>query len=234
MRDRTDADLVAAATAGDVHAFAALSWRYRDRYSRFAVRMVGTRDDAEDVMQSAFIRAYRALEDCRDPSRFGAWLYQIVANECRQLRPPTRAQGTAHRPRRVGAGCRGGAGGVGAERNARRRPIRARSARRRPARSLSHEARRAAELRRDGRNHRRRSFGSQDESETRLREPQGIAGGGIRCLTTKWTSATPSLTAPLARSAPRSDSATTSSGCSSKGFAPIGRFAERLLAARDR
>ena len=85
MRDRTDADLVAAATAGDVHAFAALSWRYRDRYSRFAVRMVGTRDDAEDVMQSAFIRAYRALEDCRDPSRFGAWLYQIVANECRSF-----------------------------------------------------------------------------------------------------------------------------------------------------
>ena len=79
MRDRTDADLVAAATAGDVHAFAALSWRYRDRYSRFAVRMVGSRDDAEDVMQSAFIRAYRALEDCRDPARFGAWLYQIVA-----------------------------------------------------------------------------------------------------------------------------------------------------------
>jgi RNA polymerase sigma-70 factor (ECF subfamily) len=47
--------------------------------------MVGTRDDAEDVMQSAFIRAYRALEDCRDPSRFGAWLYQIVANECRSF-----------------------------------------------------------------------------------------------------------------------------------------------------
>jgi len=85
VRDRTDADLVAAATAGDVHAFAALSWRYRDRYSRFAVRMVGTRDDAEDVMQSAFIRAFRALEDCRDPARFGAWLYQIVANECRSF-----------------------------------------------------------------------------------------------------------------------------------------------------
>lgn len=34
-------------------------------------------------MQSAFIRAYRALDSCRDPSRFGAWLYQIVANECR-------------------------------------------------------------------------------------------------------------------------------------------------------
>src|SRR4051812_31856472 len=45
--------------------------------------MVGNRDDAEDALQSAFIRAYRALDQCRDPERFGAWLYQIVANECR-------------------------------------------------------------------------------------------------------------------------------------------------------
>jgi len=34
-------------------------------------------------MQSAFIRAYRALDRCRDPGRFAAWLYRIVANECR-------------------------------------------------------------------------------------------------------------------------------------------------------
>src|SRR5215467_8081710 len=96
VRERTDADLVAAAITGDVHAFAALSWRYRDRYTRFAVRMVGSRDDAEDVMQSAFIRAYRALEDCRDPARFGAWLYQIVANECRSF-----VLRTARRERRI-------------------------------------------------------------------------------------------------------------------------------------
>jgi len=83
VTDRTDADLVMSAARGDVHAFAELSRRYRDGYSRFAVRMVGNRDDAEDVLQSAFIRAYRALDRCRDPARFGAWLYQIVANECR-------------------------------------------------------------------------------------------------------------------------------------------------------
>lgn len=83
MTMQTDAELVAAASSGDVEAFAALSRRYRDSYTRFAVRMVGNRDEAEDVLQSAFIRAYRALASCRDPSRFGAWLYQIVANECR-------------------------------------------------------------------------------------------------------------------------------------------------------
>ena len=80
---KSDGELVAAAIGGDVDSFAELSRRYRDTYTRFAVRMVGNRDDAEDVLQSAFIRAYRALESCRDPARFGAWLYQIVANECR-------------------------------------------------------------------------------------------------------------------------------------------------------
>lgn len=83
MRTLGDAELVAAATAGDVEAFAELSRRYRDLYTRFAVRMVGSRDEAEDVVQSALIRAYRAIGRCRDPARFGAWLYQIVANECR-------------------------------------------------------------------------------------------------------------------------------------------------------
>jgi len=83
VRSQTDAELVHSAIAGNVESFAELSRRYRDLYSRFAVRMVGNRDDAEDVLQSAFIRAYRALDQCRDVSRFGAWLYQIVANECR-------------------------------------------------------------------------------------------------------------------------------------------------------
>lgn len=83
MSLRSDAELVHAAAQGDVDAFGELSRRYRDRYARFAVRMIGSRDEAEDVLQSAFIRAYRALDRCRDASRFGAWLYQIVANECR-------------------------------------------------------------------------------------------------------------------------------------------------------
>ena len=77
--------LVVATQRGDLAAFAELSRRYRDRYMRFAARMVGNYDDAEDALQSAFIRAYRAIDRCRDPSRVGAWLYQIVANECRSF-----------------------------------------------------------------------------------------------------------------------------------------------------
>jgi len=80
--NRSDAELVAAAINGDLQSFAELSRRYRGTYTRFAVQMVGDRDDAEDVLQLAFVRAYRALDRC-DPARFGAWLYQIVTNECR-------------------------------------------------------------------------------------------------------------------------------------------------------
>jgi RNA polymerase sigma-70 factor, ECF subfamily len=70
---------------GNVDAYGALIRRYQDAYFRFAVRMVGDREDADDALQSAFVRAYRNLASCRDPERFAAWLYQIVVNECRTL-----------------------------------------------------------------------------------------------------------------------------------------------------
>lgn len=82
---RSDASVVAAVLAGDTEAFSELVTRYRDAYARYAVRMLGSMEDAEDALQSAFVRAYRHLERCRDPSRFGAWLHRIVVNECRSL-----------------------------------------------------------------------------------------------------------------------------------------------------
>jgi RNA polymerase sigma-70 factor, ECF subfamily len=83
MSTKSDAELVRAVLDGDLHAFAALLERYRDAYTRFAVRMLGSHADADDVLQSAWMRAFRNLASCRDPERFGAWLYQIVVNECR-------------------------------------------------------------------------------------------------------------------------------------------------------
>jgi RNA polymerase sigma-70 factor (ECF subfamily) len=83
MSEESDAQLIARIVGGDVESFGALFQRYRDTCTRFAVRMLGSRTDADDVLQSAFIRAYRNLSRCRDPERFGGWLYQIVINECR-------------------------------------------------------------------------------------------------------------------------------------------------------
>lgn len=85
MDFRSDAEVVSAVLAGDVDSFAVLVGRYRDAYTRFAVRMLGTTYDADEALQTAFLRAYRALAQCHDPNRFGAWLYQIVANQCRSI-----------------------------------------------------------------------------------------------------------------------------------------------------
>jgi RNA polymerase sigma-70 factor, ECF subfamily len=83
MERLTDAELVAAVLAGDVDAFSGLVRRHKDTCVRFAVRMLGSRVDAEDALQSAFMRAFRALHTCREPDRFGGWLHHIVINECR-------------------------------------------------------------------------------------------------------------------------------------------------------
>jgi RNA polymerase sigma-70 factor (ECF subfamily) len=44
--------------------------------------MLGTREDAEEAVQDAFVRCYRGLDRC-DPDRFGAWSYRILVNRCR-------------------------------------------------------------------------------------------------------------------------------------------------------
>jgi len=83
VKGYSDAELVAAVLAGDIEAFSGLVRRYEDTCVRFAVRMLGSRVDADDALQSAFMRAFRGLRSCREPDRFGGWLYQIVVNECR-------------------------------------------------------------------------------------------------------------------------------------------------------
>ena len=57
----SDADPVRRVLAGDVAAFETLVARYRDRYARYAVHMLGSREDAEEAVQDAFVRAYRSL-----------------------------------------------------------------------------------------------------------------------------------------------------------------------------
>lgn len=85
LAERSDGSIVEAVLAGDVDAYAILVNRYRNGYTRFAARMLGSLEDADDALQMAFVRAFRNLKQCRDPDRFGSWLYQIVVNECRTL-----------------------------------------------------------------------------------------------------------------------------------------------------
>lgn len=79
-----DADLVRRVLEGDPSAYAGLVARHRDRLGRYAVRMLGNREDAEDAVQEAFVRAYRSLAHC-EPDRFGPWLFMILVNRCRTI-----------------------------------------------------------------------------------------------------------------------------------------------------
>ena len=83
MEASSDAAIVARVLRGDAEAFRELVERYRDQYARYALHMLGNREDAEEALQDAFTRAYRALPRCEDPERFGAWLFRILVNRCR-------------------------------------------------------------------------------------------------------------------------------------------------------
>lgn len=78
----TDAALVRRAREGEYSAFETLFERYRTLVFRFAYQMVPRRDDAEDIVQEAFVRAYQNLDKYRDEAKFTTWLLRIVTNLC--------------------------------------------------------------------------------------------------------------------------------------------------------
>jgi RNA polymerase sigma-70 factor (ECF subfamily) len=75
-----DRPLVERARQGDVDAFRDLVRRYESRAHSIALGVVGSREDAEDVVQEAFLKAFRNLGSFRGQSSFYTWFYRIVFN----------------------------------------------------------------------------------------------------------------------------------------------------------
>lgn len=73
--------LVNAAKGGDVAAFEELVNRYESKILRLTKNITGNREDAEDAMQDAFLKAYAHLDGFQQDSRFYTWLVRIAANE---------------------------------------------------------------------------------------------------------------------------------------------------------
>jgi RNA polymerase sigma-70 factor (ECF subfamily) len=80
--DPPDDVLVERTLNGDKEAFGELAERYFRMISVLAYQKTRHRTDAEDIVQEAFVRAFRALPSLRDPSRFAAWLYNITLKLC--------------------------------------------------------------------------------------------------------------------------------------------------------
>ena len=96
--EATDAEVVRAVLAGDVERYAVLVRRYRDRYARYASRMLGSADVAEDAVQDALVRAFDRLADCREPDKFAGWLFLILRNRCYAERRRQRREGRPLEP----------------------------------------------------------------------------------------------------------------------------------------
>jgi len=77
-----EAEAAAAIRAGDEAAFAALAERYRRRLHVHCYRMLGSFDDAEDLVQDTLLRAWRGRDGFEGRSLFRTWLYRIATNAC--------------------------------------------------------------------------------------------------------------------------------------------------------
>ena len=76
----TDTELVKLAQGGSKEAFDLLVVRYQARMARLARRLTETEEDAEDVLQEAFVRAHRSISTFRADSKFSTWMYRITVN----------------------------------------------------------------------------------------------------------------------------------------------------------
>ena len=79
----SDEELVAAFQSGDIAAFDLLVQRWDRRIQGMIFRLVRHHDEARDLSQEAFLKAYRALGKFKSESRFSSWLYQIAVNATR-------------------------------------------------------------------------------------------------------------------------------------------------------
>ena len=79
----TDEELVARSISGDADSFNELILRWERPIYALAYRTIGREEDARDVCQETFLRAFRALPAFRGQAKFSSWLYRIALNLCR-------------------------------------------------------------------------------------------------------------------------------------------------------
>ena len=92
FREVEDSDLVVKATRGSVDAYNVLISRWERRVFNYLVKLVGNREDAMDLTQDVFLKAWQALGKLDDAGRFSPWLFRIAHNEAFSLLRRTKPQ----------------------------------------------------------------------------------------------------------------------------------------------
>jgi RNA polymerase sigma-70 factor (ECF subfamily) len=80
---RTDEELVALSIGGDVESFNQLVVRWERPIFALAYRVIGREEEARDVVQETFLRAFRGIGNFRGQAKFSSWVYRIALNLCR-------------------------------------------------------------------------------------------------------------------------------------------------------
>src|SRR6516164_4380318 len=106
-----DADLIRQAARGKVEAYNLLVSRWEKRVYNYLLRIVGNREDALDLSQDVFLKAYQNLRKLEDPGRFVAWLFRIAHNEAyslfRRRKPETDSEDLPPEPSEMSIGVAG-------------------------------------------------------------------------------------------------------------------------------
>ena len=102
FRDVEDRDLILRARRKDVDAYNLLVSRWEKRIYNYLLRLVSNREDAMDLSQDVFLKAYQNLARLEDAARFGPWLFRIAHNEAYSLlRKPKTEQEVGERGERA-------------------------------------------------------------------------------------------------------------------------------------
>jgi RNA polymerase sigma-70 factor, ECF subfamily len=80
---RTDEELVALSVSGDADSFNQLILRWERPIYALAYRVIGREEEARDIVQETFLRAFRGLRNFRREAKFSSWIYRIALNLCR-------------------------------------------------------------------------------------------------------------------------------------------------------
>ena len=93
FREVEDRDLIAKARRGHVDAYNVLVSRWEKRVYNYLLRLVRNREDALDLTQDVFLKAFQNLKKLDDAGRFGGWLFRIAHNEAFSLLRKNRPEG---------------------------------------------------------------------------------------------------------------------------------------------
>lgn len=81
MVELTDEEIISKVQEGDAHAFGFIVERYEEKMMRYARKFLANGQDAQDIVQDAFLKAYENIQSFDRSKRFSPWLYRIAHNE---------------------------------------------------------------------------------------------------------------------------------------------------------